>query len=133
MPEMITLMSVCDCTGVNFSQCRFGAPTRKDTTFTYTQGFSAILGPLHDMSCDHAPHEHEQPAGGDVDEDGNWISSEHAAFPPALNYFIAQAMMSVALQHGPVDDTKVPAGTIRKVEPPSPAKGLPAVPIAPPY
>ena len=97
MPDLLTLSAVAGCLSVSFAQCRFGSDTQKYTTFVYTPGFHAMLAPLADMACNHGSH--PSPAGGYRDEHGVWNSAEHAAFPPALNYFLAQACARVGQQH----------------------------------
>ena len=97
MPDLLTLSAVAGCLSVSFAQCRFGSDTQKYTTFLYTPGFHAMLAPLADMACNHGSH--PSPAGGYRDEHGVWNSAEHAAFPPSLNYFLAQACARVGQQH----------------------------------
>ena len=101
MPELLTLSQVTECSSVNFSQCRYGASVRKDTTFMFTPGLSPTISQLSIMSCNHK--DHSVAAGGMKDVDGRWNSTDHSAFPAALNYFLAQALVTLARQHKPIE------------------------------
>eukprot|EP00966_Prymnesium_polylepis_P078880 1828290-Prymnesium_polylepis.1 len=90
MPDLLTLMRTCGCLHATFAQCMFGGEARKDTTFVYTPGMHAMLQSLEGQSCGHGPNAHKV-AGGTRKGD-EWESEHFAAFPPALNYFLAQAI-----------------------------------------
>ena len=105
MPEVIKLASTCECDYANFSQCSFGSEWQKQTTLMYTAGLASWFSTLNELRCTHTTH--GKAAGGEQSPDGTWNSREAAAFPPQLNYFIAQAISSLHTREPP----KVPPVT----------------------
>ena len=79
---------------VTFAQCMFGAAFQKYTTFMYTPGFQSALAPLSGLRCTH-PRGTHRPAGGTKSRNGDWTSSESAAFPSDLNTFLVEACLSL--------------------------------------
>eukprot|EP00966_Prymnesium_polylepis_P090957 2106036-Prymnesium_polylepis.1 len=57
----------------------------------------AMLQSLEGQSCGHGPNAHKV-AGGTRKGD-EWESAHFVAFPPALNYFLAQAIARLGQQH----------------------------------
>ena len=99
MPDIQTLKKACGCSTATFSQCNFGAPSQKYTTFMFTPSLLPFLSHLDTLRCTHTKEEHAARAGGEKDENGEWNSREHAAFPPALNFFLAETAASLIRQH----------------------------------
>ena len=79
---------------VTFAQCMFGAAFQKYTTFMYTPGFQSALASLSGLRCTH-PRGTHRPAGGTKSRNGDWTSSESAAFPSDLNAFLVEACLSL--------------------------------------
>ena len=100
MPDVLTLSAVVGCLSCTFAQCRFGSPVQKYTTFLYSPGLEPAFGPLDKLECDHRPGEHASMAGGVKDAEGEWNSAAYAAFPPELNYFLAQSFARLAMPSG---------------------------------
>eukprot|EP00966_Prymnesium_polylepis_P141585 3269755-Prymnesium_polylepis.1 len=73
------------------------------------------------QSCQHESGAHKH-AGGSRKRDGSWESADFSAFPPALNYFLAQAMARLGQQHA-IRDQPAPAGA--RAPPPPPNLQLP--------
>eukprot|EP00966_Prymnesium_polylepis_P252749 5842613-Prymnesium_polylepis.1 len=117
MPDVQTLARVCGCIAVTFAQCMFGSEAQKYTTFLYSPGMHAMLQSLDTQSCQHGPGAHQH-AGGSRKRDGSWESADFAAFSPALNYFLAQAMARLGQQHA-IRDRAPPHGTRPPPSPPN--------------
>ena len=100
MPDLVTLRKACSCSLVTFSQCNFGAPSQKYTSFLFTPSLLPFLSHLDRLRCTHTKDEHEARAGGEKNDNGEWNSREHAAFPPALNFFLAETAAALVRQHG---------------------------------
>ena len=117
MPDMQTLKKACSCSMVTFSQCNFGAPSQKYTTFMMTASLLPLLSHLDRLRCTHSRGEHEARAGGEKDGE-EWNSREHAAFPPALNFLLAETAAALVRQQGATD---TPRQRVSQPTPSSPA------------
>ena len=80
-----------------FAQCAFSAPWQKWTSLAHASCLSGVLGSLDQMRCDHGRERHESRAHG-LAPDGTSRSSASAAYPPAMNEFLAEALASWARQ-----------------------------------
>ena len=56
-----------------------------------------MLQSLDSQSCTHGPNAHKAAVGARKGDE--WESAHFAAFPPALNYFLAQAIARLGQQH----------------------------------
>ena len=73
-----------------FAQCAFGAPVQKWTTIVASPAMAASLAGLHRRGCQHGAQRHPQQAHG-RDEAGNARAERAAAYPRAMNAFLAAA------------------------------------------
>ena len=85
------LLEYASARTVTFAMCSLGSPYQKYTTIAYTPALHRALGPLATQSCSHPPGTHELRAGG-READGSWASRGAAAYPPALNIILADAL-----------------------------------------
>jgi len=152
-PVIRLLAESASATLATFAQCMFGADTEKYTTFMYTPGFDAYLGPINGLRCNHPQGSHRTSAGGQRDNEGTWNSRESAAFPADLNLHIAQSIASLITDEPTpppvvdptpppivaatadddvvapvVSDTLTPPSDVHSTSPPSP----PSSPASPP-
>ena len=128
MPEIIQLAKVTGALTVDFSQCMIGAPWQKRTTLMYTGAFEDWLLPLAKLDCDHSSH--KRAAGGMKDLEGEWNSSEAAAYPPQLNLYLAKTIVSLHSSNSstrptPAAAMPTPAPAPKAANPSSPATGAP--------
>eukprot|EP00965_Chrysotila_dentata_P257796 6213008-Pleurochrysis_carterae.AAC.2 len=93
---------------VTFPQCALGAPYQKFTTLLVIPGLAPRLSHLRALRCLHRSHEAQ--CGGTRSADGTWSSDAHSAYPPDLNYHIAQAIASLRRAPG-IHTTSDGAGT----------------------
>eukprot|EP00966_Prymnesium_polylepis_P176542 4086984-Prymnesium_polylepis.1 len=91
----------------------------------YSPGMHAMLQSLESQSCNHGPQAHTSAGGGARGGDGTWESSHFAVFPPALNYFLAQAIARLGQQHA------IHGESGKSGEPVPPTAGLPLPPPGP--
>eukprot|EP00965_Chrysotila_dentata_P244513 6206021-Pleurochrysis_carterae.AAC.1 len=78
---------------VTFPQCALGAPSQKFTILLVTPGLAPRLSHLWALRCHHRSHDAQ--CGGTRSADGTWSSDVHSAYPPDMNYHIAQATASL--------------------------------------
>ena len=78
-----------------FAQCSFAAPVQKWTSIAHSPCLSADLAPLDDMPCRHGRVRHAEQAHG-RHADGSSRADAAAAYPPAMNDFIAEALAARA-------------------------------------
>ena len=78
-----------------FSQCSFHASVQKYTTVMHSPLLDAQLGPLDSRQCAHMAEgvAHAHVAHG-VDEGGRSRAAAAAAYPVALNEFLAEALLA---------------------------------------
>ena len=87
LKDSIPLSSMC-----TFAQCMFnGGIKQKYTTLWYTNDAARLLDQLSQPAyqCNHSSH--SEWAGG-RGPSGEWLSAKSAAYPEALNAFLAQAL-----------------------------------------
>ena len=87
LKDSIPLSSMC-----TFAQCMFnGGVKQKYTTLWYTNDAARLLDQLNQPAyqCNHSSH--SEWAGG-RGPSGEWLSAKSAAYPEALNAFLAQAL-----------------------------------------
>ena len=87
-----------------FAQCAFAAKVQKWTTIAHSRGLSAEMAPLAERVCAHGRVSHEERAYG-LAPDGSSNSAAAAAYPEAMNEFLAEALATwarrqIAEQHG---------------------------------
>eukprot|EP00900_Chrysochromulina_parva_P005823 jgi/Chrpa1/15241/Chrysochromulina_OHIO_Genome00022542-RA len=78
-----------------FAQCAFGATTQKWTTVAYSSDLEGLLAPLRQRPCDHGATAHDGRAHGRA-ADGSSLSAASAAYPLAMNAFLASALTARA-------------------------------------
>ena len=98
MPEVLSLQKLSGASSVHCPQCLFGSIYQKRTTFMYSPGFERWMAPLRGLRCTHSSH---VAAGGQRDVDGIWNSRDSAAYPPALNLYLARAISSLHSSFSP--------------------------------
>jgi hypothetical protein len=70
------------------------------------------MAPLRRLVCDHESH--GKIAGGTKDSDGNWESSESAAYPPELNLYLSKAIIN--LNHSGATANPNPEHSVKAAE-----------------
>ena len=90
MPDILQLTKTHNARSVTFAQCMFGAKQQKYTTLLYSTGFAPVLDKLATKCCSHKNGEHHILAGRT--DNGEWLSSQAAAYPPALAEALAAAL-----------------------------------------
>ena len=80
-----------------FSQCSFGSPFQKWTTIAHAPAASPELAGLDSHGCPHGRAQHEAQAHG-LSPDGSSLSGMAAAYPPAMNEFLASAISRALLR-----------------------------------
>ena len=98
-PNVIDLQQRTNGRMSTFAQCQFGAPYQKYTTFLYSPGMAPTLAGLDNLRCTHSSH--SQPVGGSTNQRGVWVSQRSAAYPTALNQYIAHSLHAVRLRNAP--------------------------------
>ena len=93
MPAVIALARTTGGKTATFPMCAFDSPWQKFTSLLYSPGFTSWVSPLTRLRCLH--HRHDAPAGGEVDGDGNWVSSKAAAYPASFNLYLAKSVASL--------------------------------------
>ena len=88
MSEVKALEKVTAAATCSFPMCAFGAEWQKYTTLMYSAGFKPWLDALANFRCDHSTHERL----GGVRTAKGWRSADGAAYPAALNYYLAVAI-----------------------------------------
>ena len=118
MREVAALQQLTSGETVTFPLSAFGAKWRKDTTLLFSPGLTRWLRPLSDTRS--PPGVPRQPLGGMIRSDGTggptrWVSADSAAYPAALNHYLAVAFSrtvdEVGRVHVPLAATKVPPPT----------------------
>ena len=89
--------AIADGGGVirTFAQCSFAAHVQKWTSVAHSPCMSADLAPLDGMPCRHGRVRHSEQAHGRY-ADGTSRASAAAAYPPAMNEFLAEALAARA-------------------------------------
>ena len=91
-----------------FAQCNFQAPVQKYTTIACSSDLATPLRPLADLHCRHGHQAHASQAHG-LAPDGTSRAAAAAAYPPAMNAFIADAIAS-CVREG-IDAARTPSVT----------------------
>ena len=78
-----------------FAQCAFQAKVQKYTTIAHSTSMDAWLHDLDARGCDHGTAKHEEVAHGRAD-DGSSRSAAAAAYPPAMNAYLAEKIAAWA-------------------------------------
>ena len=74
-----------------FAQCAFEAPVQKWTSIAHAPCLAEALSGLAQRGCDHGYERHAEQAYG-RSADGSSRSEAAAAYPPAMNEFLAEAL-----------------------------------------
>ena len=80
-----------------FAQCAFHSPFQKWTSIAHAAAASPEFAALADYACPHGREQHAERAHG-LDAEGRSRSERAAAYPPAMNEFIANAIVRSVLR-----------------------------------
>lgn len=99
--------AVCDAGGKlrTFAQCSFGADVQKWTSIAHSPSLSQWMADLDERGCQHGFERHIQQAHGRA-PDGSSRSAASAAYPSALNEFLASALAAWARRRFDGDDSR---------------------------
>jgi hypothetical protein len=89
LAEMRELQSLTGGELVHFPQCALGGRAQKWTTLMYSPAVRGLAA-LGALRCTHSKAEHQRSVGRG--EGGKYVTAEFAAYPPALNEAIAEAL-----------------------------------------
>ena len=108
LEEMRALQGATGGVFVHFPQCALGGRTQKWTTLMYSPALRGLAA-LGALRCTHTKQQHERSVGRDAY--GNYLTAALAAYPPALNEAIAEAL-DAAVPRAPARGASVePAST----------------------
>ena len=97
MPAIRAASARTSASSRTFAQCAFGAKVQKFTTIMHSVNLDTVLGELDHFGCRHGNMAHDHQAHG-RDSQGRSLSAEAAAYPPAMNEFLAHAFATWARQ-----------------------------------
>ena len=100
-PTIVNLMRKTHAGLCTFAMCAFGAPYQKYTTLAFSAGLASKLEPLDQQRCTHSSHERR--AGGNLNDEGEWISAGAAAYPPDFNLFVARSLRDIRFGADPTE------------------------------
>jgi hypothetical protein len=95
VPAMAAALTAAGAGAITFAQCAFQAAVQKWTTVAHAPCLGQALAELSARRCEHGRVAHEARASGRA-PDGTSRSAAAAAYPPAMNEFIAGALVEWA-------------------------------------
>ena len=88
-------------------QCRLGCEAQRATTLLYSNALAGTLNQLQGLYCQHGSEAHKAPARG-VDEDGLYVLTAYASWPPRLSAIFALAIADAeTLEPTPIHDATI--------------------------
>ena len=89
-PTFIALQRHAGLEICTFAQCMLGARWQKYTSLAFSSVLAPWFADWESLRCIHSNH--EQLAGGSLDNKGKWVSLHAAAYPAAMNALLADCL-----------------------------------------
>ena len=127
MPWTKTFIEATGSETEDFAQCTHGSDFKKMTTLCYTPALRKLMlehfaGPRRRCCKEHCPHGGRHPkAAIGTNGHGKYNSAEAAAYPPQMNFGIADAIITIVEERQPKRGFEAMLGQTRGVKPPDTA------------